>query len=98
MDTSFTISVLNGSGVSGKAAKIKAQLTTAGFKVTVTENATNSDFTKTEIASKKSVSPAFLTKLEAELKKSFIVDSSISVLPSSSPTDVTVTLGSQTAQ
>jgi hypothetical protein len=94
----FTISVLNGSGISGKAATVKTSLTTDGFKVTSTGNADNSNFTKTVIAAKKSVDPAFLTKLEDELKKSFTVDTIVTTIPDSSPTDVTVTLGSDTAQ
>src|SRR6266404_1265032 len=94
----FTISVLNGSGIRGKAATVKSTLTTAGFKVTSTGNAEKSDFTKTEIAAKKSVDSAYLTKLEDELKKSFAVDTTVATSPDSSPADVTITLGSQTAQ
>ncbi len=94
----FTISVLNGSGISGKAATVKLTLTTAGFKVTSSGNADKSDFTKTEIAAKKSVDPAYLTKLEDELKKSYDVDTSVATSPEASPADVTVTLGSNSAK
>lgn len=96
--TAYTISVLNGSGISGKAAQVKAQLTVDGFKVSSAGNAATSDFTKTEIAVKSTVDQAYISKLEEELKKSFIVDTTAASLPSSSSTDVTVTLGSQTAQ
>jgi len=94
--TAFTIGVLNGSGIAGKAADEKTSLTTAGYKVTSTGNAVKSDFTKTEIAAKKTVDPAFLSKLEDELKKSFDVDATVASLPASSTTDVTVTLGQNT--
>jgi len=96
--TAFTIAVLNGSGVSGKAADEKSALTTAGFKVTSTGNADNNNFTKTEISAKKSVDQAFLSKLEDELNKSYDVDTTIATSPDSDQADVTVTLGSQTAQ
>ena len=79
---------------------VKTSLTTAGFKVTTTGNADNSDYTKTQISAKKSVDPAFLAKLEDELKKTFVVDTTVATLPSapSTPNDVTVTLGKSTAQ
>ena len=94
----YSISVLNGSGVTGQAGKVKDSLTTDGFNVTSTGNADNSNYTKTEIAAKKSVSQAYLTKLEAEIGKTLDVDSTVAALQDSSTTDVTVTLGSQTAQ
>jgi len=94
----FTIAVLNGSGISGKAADEKTALTTAGYKVASTGNADNSNYTTTKISAKKSVSQAFLSKLEDELKKSYDVDSTVATSPDSDQTDVTVTLGSQTAQ
>jgi hypothetical protein len=94
----FTISVLNGSGISGKAADEKTALTTAGFKVTSTGNADKNNFTKTQIAAKKSVNPAYLAKLEDELKKSYTVNTTVASSPDSSPTDVIVTLGSDSAQ
>lgn len=95
---SYTVSVLNGSGVAGKAASVKSSLTTAGFKVGTVGNADNNNYTKTEIAAKSSVSQAYLTKLETELQKNFTVDSTVASLPSSSASDVSVTLGSSTAQ
>ena len=96
--TAYTISVLNGSGISGKAADEKTALTTAGFKVTSTGNAANSNFTKTEISAKSSVNHDFLTKLEDELNKSYTVDTTVATSPDSDSTDVTVSLGSSTAQ
>jgi len=94
----YSVSVLNGSGITGQAGKVKDSLTTDGFNVASTGNADNSNYTQTEIAAKKSVSQAYLSKLEAELGKTLSVDSTIAPLQDSSSTDVTVTLGSQTAQ
>lgn len=94
----YTIDVLNGSGITGQAAKYKDSLTTDGFTVGSTGNAANSNFTKTEIAAKKSVSPAYISKLEDDLKKTLDVDTTVATSPDSDSTDVTVTLGSSTAQ
>lgn len=95
--TAYKITVLNGSGIVGKAAEVKASLTTAGFKVATTGNADKSDYTKTQIAAKKSVDKAYLTKLEDELKKSYAVDT-VSTAPESDTTDVTVTIGQTTSK
>jgi len=94
----YTITVLNGSGITGQAGKTKDTLTTDGFNVSSTGNAANSNFTKTEISAKKSVSPDYISKLEDELKKTLDIDTNIATSPESDSTDVTVTLGSSTAQ
>jgi len=92
----YTISVLNGSGVSGQAAKVKDTLTTAGYKVTTTGNADKSNYTTTQIAAKKSVSSEFTDSLKATLKKSYVVD--VIQAPSSQSSDVVVTIGTVTSQ
>jgi hypothetical protein len=96
--TAFTITVLNGSGISGKAADAKNALNAAGFTVSSTGNADKSTYTKTEISAKKTVNHDYITKLEDELNKSYDVDTTVATSPDSDTTDVTVTLGSQTAQ
>ena len=96
--TAYTIAILNGSGISGKAAEVKTSLITAGFKVSSTGNADKSTYTKTEISAKKTVNHDFLTKLEDELNKTYDVDTTVASAPDSDTTDVTVTLGSQTAK
>ncbi len=90
----YTISVLNGSGIVGKAAEVKTSLTTAGFTVSTTGNADRNDYTTTQVAVKKSVDKAYITKLEEELKKTFKVEA-VSTIPSdaSQQSDVTITLG-----
>jgi len=94
----FTIEVLNGSGITGQAAKAESSLNGDGYSVSSTGNAPNSNFTKTEIAAKKSVSTEYLTKLEAELGKTYVVNTTVTTVSDSNTTDVIVTLGSQTAQ
>ncbi|MGI8420216.1 MAG: LytR C-terminal domain-containing protein [Candidatus Levyibacteriota bacterium] len=95
--SAFTITVLNGSGIVGKASEVKTSLTTAGFKVASTGNADKNTYTKTEIAAKKSVNKDYLTKLEDELKKSYDVDT-VSTAPESDTSDVTVTIGQSKAK
>jgi hypothetical protein len=92
--SAYSIQVLNGSGITGEAAKLKAELTSAGFKVDSTGNADNSDYTKTQISASKSVNQTYVTKLEETLKQWYTVEV---VQPSSSQTsDVVVTIGSST--
>ncbi len=100
VDTSaYTVSVLNGSGIVGKAAEVKSSLETAGFKVSSVGNADRNDYTNTQIAAKKSVDKTYLASLETELKKSFHLDA-VSIIPSdaSQKTDVVITLGKTAAK
>lgn len=96
--TKYTISVLNGSGVSGAASKTKSALTTAGFSVKTTGNAATSDYTTTVISAKSSVDSGFLQSLVTTLKQTYSVDATIKTLDDNSTTDVVVTIGTQAAQ
>lgn len=96
--SAYTISILNGSGIAGKAATEKSTLSAAGFTVSTVGNAANSNFTQTEISAKSTVDQVYLTKLESTLQKDYQVDSTVSTNPASSQTDVTVTIGSSTAK
>ncbi|MBA3724476.1 MAG: LytR C-terminal domain-containing protein [Candidatus Levybacteria bacterium] len=93
----YTISILNGSGIRGKAAEVKTSLTAAGFTIGTTGNAANNDFTATQISAKKDVDEAYLEKLKAELAKEFKVAVSAAPAPASQTADVVVTIGSDTA-
>lgn len=94
----YSISILNGSGITGKAADVKSTLTTAGFKISSTGNADKSTYAMTEISAKKSVDSTYLSKLEDVLKKSFSIDTTVATIPDSTTTDLTITIGSKTAQ
>lgn len=94
----FTMKVLNGSGIPGAAAKLQATLTADGYSISSTGNADNSEYTQTQILVKPSVSKAFVTVLSTDLAKLYKVSATIGSLPASSPTDVDVIIGSQTAQ
>jgi hypothetical protein len=95
----YTIKVLNGSGVTGLAAKEKTALIDAGFKVGTTGNADNSDYTKTVISVTKKVPEGYVKQLKEQLEKNYSVESSVQTL-SDNPegVDVTVTLGSDGAK
>ncbi len=92
----YTVKVLNGTSVSGVAAKLKTQLTDAGFKVGTIGNADKDTYPKTEIVANKKVEKAYLDKLKEILKKSYTLGSS-SVL-ASGDADVVITIGSASAK
>jgi LytR cell envelope-related transcriptional attenuator len=95
----YTIKLLNGSGITGEAAKEKTSLIDAGFKVGTTGNADNSDYTQTVISVKKGVPEGYVKQLKAQLEKNYSVESSTQTL-SDNPegVDVTVTIGSTGAK
>jgi hypothetical protein len=90
----YTVKVLNGSGVSGQAAKVKNELTTAGFTVVSTGNANSSDYTKTEITVKKTVSKEALAKLQTELGKTYKV--STATATTTQTADIVIIIGTAT--
>ncbi len=93
----YTIRILNGSGIKGEAAKLKAGLVAAGFKVDTLGNADTSDHVKTQVAAKEGVSTEYIKKLEEELGKSYTLDK-VSKLSKTSVEDVAVTIGSEAAK
>ncbi len=93
----YTVSVLNGSGIRGKAAEVKTSLTTAGFTIGTTGNAANNDFTATQVSAKENVDEGYLDTLQAELEKDYKVEVSSAPAPASQTADVVVTIGSDTA-
>ena len=95
----YSIKILNGSGITGEAAKVKTALVEAGFKVAIVGNADRNDYTKTIIAAKKDVDEAYLKKLREVLGKSYSLEAD-SILPevASGEADVTITIGSTPSQ
>ncbi len=94
----YSIEVLNGSGITGAASKLKEALTTEGFKVISAGNADKSDYTDTIIAAKKKVSSAYMEKLKENLKKTYtVVADSKTLVPETSEADVVITIGSSTS-
>jgi hypothetical protein len=95
--TKYTVSIFNGSGIAGEAGKAKTLLTTAGFKVGTTGNASTYDFTKTIIKAKITVDTSFVSALSAALGKTYLVDTT-QTLATSSADNVQVVIGSSKAQ
>lgn len=95
----YSVKVLNGSGVSGQAAKVKAALEAEGFTVASTGNAASNDFAKTQVTYQKRVSKDALNKVITVLKKSYVVEKETE-LPTTATkeSDITITIGKETAK
>lgn len=94
--SAYNIKILNGSGKTGEAAKVKSALTAAGFKVGDIGNADASDYTKTTISAKNEVNKDFLQKLTTTLSESYILEEKIEKLSDVNTSDVIITIGSET--
>lgn len=92
--SAYTIEVLNGSGISGAAAKAKTLLTDESFTVESTGNADASDYEKTVIKVKGSVPETYIEALKQLLSQSYELDS-VEDLAETSDTDVVIIIGSQ---
>jgi len=92
--TKYEIEILNGSEVTGEAAKQKDGLEAAGFTVSSVGNADNSDYTDTIIKAKANVDSAFIAKLKNVLSNTFTVGP-VQTLSSDAAVPVQVILGTQ---
>lgn len=88
----LSVQVLNGSGVLGAASKIATSLKSLGYIVTGTGNATTFDYTNIVIEVKKN-EPNALTKLKADLSKSYTIGSTSATLAESNTNDAIVIVG-----
>lgn len=86
------VSVQNGSGLTGAAAKASDTLKAAGFNVVSTGNADNSDYTGVTIQIKNS-QKSHLGAVESALSKDYTVGSTTADLPESTSYDVLVIIG-----
>lgn len=90
--TSVKVRVVNGSGVTGKAATVKAFLESAGWKVTSIGNAENSDFAQTEV-SVKDTFKSFEDAIISDLSGKYSATAGSKVLEASDSADIEVTVG-----
>jgi len=95
--TEFSIEILNGSGIVGKAGEVKDLIEGEGFVVDSTGNADTYDFDKTVIQAGKDVSPAFLKALRASLLNDYDVDTSFDEIAGDSTADVVIIVGKNDA-
>ncbi len=93
----YTIEVLNGSGISGEAARVKALLEKEGFIVSQVGNADESDNEETVIQVKSSVAKEWIDLLKTALGSSLVVSEPTS-LDEEKTTDVVVIVGSKKAE
>lgn len=93
--SSLKIKVLNGTGTSGQASEVVELLETKDFSVETTGNASNYDFTQTQIEIKKSISQEIINLLTEALGDNFSPKISSQSLSDSSEFDVIITTGSQ---
>ncbi len=90
--TAHEVQVLNGSGVAGEAGRLQEALEEAGFTVSGTGNADNSDYTETIIQAKADVNEGFLNALADELSKTYTLSDN-EELDEDSENDVVVIIG-----
>lgn len=93
----YTIKVLNGSGIVGKAGEVETLLTDEGFVVDSTGNAESYDYEETVIQAGEDVSPAFLQALRDVLREEYDVDSTFEAIEGDSDADVVVIVGQNDA-
>ncbi len=88
----LTVSVLNGSGVSGVAAEMKTTLTKLGYAVVSTGNADNFDYENVTIKVKPTKKNS-LAKLKSDLSADYTVGDATADLASSETADAVVIVG-----
>lgn len=90
--STLTVSVQNGSGVAGAAAKASDFLKSLGYDVTSTGNADNENYQNVTIQVKNSKS-SFLSLLKSDLSKNYTVGTTSANLSASSSADSLVIIG-----
>lgn len=88
----YKIKVLNGTGISGEAAKAKELLESDGFTVSTIGNASKQDNLDTTIATKEDVDSEFISVLKEALEGSYKLGE-VTTLDTSDPADIVVSLG-----
>lgn len=90
----YSVEVLNGSGVAGKAGVIATLLEEEGFASADAANADNQDYTDTLVLMKADIPEGVFTELERILGKDYVLELSSDKLDEDSEYDVQVILGS----
>lgn len=91
--TNLKIKVLNGTGTAGQAGQVVKLLTVKKFIVESTGNASNYDFTRTQIEIKKTVSQEVINLLTQALGSDFDPEISSKSLSDSAEFDIIITTG-----
>lgn len=77
----YKIEVLNGSGISGEAARVKTLFEQEGFTVISIGNSDRSNYKETIVQVKKDTPEAFLNKLKSLLEETYVVSIVIALSP-----------------
>lgn len=97
--SAYTIRILNGSGIAGEAARLKATLTLEKFKVGTIGNADRSNYQNTQITANKSVNKEYINKLKEILDKTYRTNVESQVPETASQeADVVITIGKAVAK
>ena len=96
--SSYSIKVLNGSGISGEAAKVKALLEKESYTVSSVGNADSSTVSETIIQAKNSISKNWLDAIKKVLSQTYTVSSDVQALSEDETVDVIITAGSKKAE
>lgn len=89
----YKIKILNGTGTPGEAGKISELLSKNNFKVESTGNATNYDFTQTQLEVKPSVTETIVNSIKQSLGEKYSPKISPDKLSESSEFDIIITTG-----
>jgi hypothetical protein len=90
----YSVSVLNGNGRPGEAAKAKAVIEKAGFKVGFTGNASKTDFRTTMVQAKATVPASVVSSMKTALQGTYTVEDG-AALPATNVFDIVVTVGTE---
>lgn len=90
---SLKIKVLNGSGITGEAAKVTDLLSQNKFKIAKTGNASNFDYVKTQIETTNSISPQIVDLVIKSLETEYSSTVSATKLDDSNEYDIIITTG-----
>jgi len=86
----YTVSILNGSGITGQAGEIKKLLEDKGFVVNSVGNADKEDYTQMQIAAKKEVTKPFISEIKNALSKAYTIREKVDELKSDASEDIEI--------
>lgn len=92
----YTVDILNGSGVVGRAGEVQTMLEDEDFSVGEVGNADNYDYEATEIQAGEDVTPAFLEELRDVLKEKYDVSTTFDNVDGDKSDKIVVIVGKTT--
>ena len=96
--STYIIKVLNGSGIAGEAAKVKALLEKENYSISSIGNGDSTSTGETIIQAKNAVGKTWLNNLKKLLSQTYVVSSDVQSLSADEKVDVVITVGSKKVQ